>query len=53
VVLTATVDTLDNGEQKMSLKDLLERWPSIRDQVSRQLEALKIMDLIDQGWAEK
>lgn len=49
VVLTATVDTLDSGEQKMSLKDLLERWPGIRGQVSRQLGPLKIDDLIDQG----
>ncbi|MDZ4295503.1 MAG: hypothetical protein U1C47_26720 [Hydrogenophaga sp.] len=53
VVLAAVVESEDGAEEKMSLKDLVERWPGIRCQVRRQLEALQIEDLIDQGWAEK
>ena len=53
VVLTAVVESADAVVQKMSLKDFVERWPSIRCQARRQLETLKIEDLIDQGWTEK
>lgn len=53
VVLAAVVESEDGAEEIMSLKDLVERWPGIRCQVRRQLEALQIEDLIDQGWVEK
>jgi site-specific recombinase XerC len=53
VVLAAVVESEDGAEEKMSLKDLVERWPGIRCQARRQLEPLKIEDLIDQGWVEK
>lgn len=53
VVLAAVVESEDGAEEKMSPKNLVERWPGIRSQVRRQGEALQIEDLIDQGWAEE
>jgi site-specific recombinase XerC len=52
VVGTAMIDSMDGIEQKMSLSELVERWPGCREQVLGQLAGLKIEHLIEQEESE-